>query len=285
MRFVGVSVLALAAASLAGAAASQTWDVAPTESAAWRPEASSVPVNFAAQPLPAADVDRAFDGVFETRLNAAIARADRFEGVYTEESWRDAGFGAVDRFSLTTAGELRRRDGGPLALNPADRAAIEPDYYEFTYTRGWPSAVVEVGDGLQMDVTPHAGVSMSSRGGAAVAGATIRIGENLGVRDGREAFGDRGRWYLFAAGEGRAVGYNFARTRDGDYARSGFTHDSGAFMGDAQVGVAWRRGDLQTSFGYVYREHEADEIRISRGLDREVDEGVVAFQLSIKPEW
>src|SRR5690606_40355292 len=100
------------------------------------------------QPLPASDVDRAFDGVFESRLNAAIARADRFEGVYTEETWRDAGFGAVDRFSLTTAGELRRPDGGPLALSPRERAAIDAEYYEFSYTRGWPSAVFAVGDGL-----------------------------------------------------------------------------------------------------------------------------------------
>ncbi|MFN3353163.1 MAG: DUF2219 domain-containing protein, partial [Brevundimonas sp.] len=93
----------------------------------------------------------------------------------------------------------------------------------------------------------------------------------------------RSRWYLYAAGSGRAVGYNFARTRDGDYARSGVTHDSGAFLGDASVGVAWRRGAVQSSVGVVYREIDASELR-GDSFDKDVSEGLLAFQFSIKPE-
>ena len=136
---------------------------------------------------------------------------------------------------------------------------------------------------LEIELTPHAGVGVTSRGGSAEAGATVRIGENLTVRDG-QSYGETGRWYVFAAGTGRAVGMNFLRGEDGGWTRAGMSHDSGAFIGDAQVGVAWRRGDMQASFGYVHREIEAEGLR-GEGFDTDVQEGLVAFQLSIRPDW
>ena len=63
------------------------------------------------------------------------------------------------------------------------------------------------------------------------------------------------------------------------------SHDSGAFLGDASLGVAWRKGDIQGSFGLVYREVEAEGLYTGPEVDNEVDEGLIAFQLSIKPEW
>ena len=125
-----------------------------------------------------------------------------------------------------------------------------------------------------------------SLGEPAEAGVTLKIGEGLDrlAPDGDERFGQRPRWYVYAAGSGRAVGYNFARTRDGDYARSGYTQDRGAFLGDASIGVAYRRGDVQTSVGVVYREIDAGKgLRGTNGLDTDVSEGLIAFQLSIKP--
>ncbi len=283
VRSVGVGVLGgLAAMSIAGASTAQVW---ADDTAALRPydnDPFAFQADFAAQPAFDASTDRAFDGVFESRGFGA-STPERFSAVRTNSVWRETSMGAIERIRVIEAGQLRGRGGAPLPLSPMDRGAFDPDYYEISYTRGWPGAAAPLGDNLQIEVTPHAGLTMSTHGGAAEAGATIRIGENL-VRNGQEAFGDRGRWYLFAAGSGRAVGYNWARTADGDFARSGFTHDAGSFMGDAQIGVAWRRGDIQTSIGYVYREHEADEVRIARGLEREVAEGVLAFQLSIKPE-
>jgi hypothetical protein len=48
--------------------------------------------------------------------------------------------------------------------------------------------------------------------------------------------------------------------------------------------VAYRRGDVQTSVGLVYREIDAGKgLRGMNGLDTDVDEGLIAFQLSIKP--
>lgn len=193
----------------------------------------------------------------------------------------------TDRLSLTTRGELRRADGSPLPVTPLDAGALDIDDYDVRFVRGWPVARGYTTSGLEVSLTPHAGIGVGTRGGSAEAGATLRIGGDLGkvVPEGSEAFGQRARWYVYAAGSGTAVGYNFARNRDGDFARSGVSHDSGSFLGDASIGVALRKGDMQGSFGIVYREVEAEGLRGGEGFDRDVTEGLVAFQLSIKPEW
>jgi len=193
-----------------------------------------------------------------------------------------------DRMRVRTAGPLRRLDGAPVPTGPAESLGMEAEAYDVSFVRGWPTLVGYTQSGLEVTLTPHAGFGVGSRGGSAEAGATVRIGRDLDrlVPEGQDAFGQRGRWYIYAAGSGRAVGYNFARTRDGDYARSGYSHDSGVFLGDAQLGVAWRRGDMQSSFGIIYREIEAEGLHVGSrsGIDTDVSEGMVAFQLSIKPE-
>ena len=74
-----------------------------------------------------------------------------------------------------------------------------------------------------------------------------------------------------------------ARTRDGDYARSGYSRDEGAFLGDASIGVAYRRGAMQGSLGVVYREIETEGVNFGPDVDTDVDEGLIAFQFSIRP--
>eukprot|EP01089_Gocevia_fonbrunei_P007506 TRINITY_DN1865_c0_g1_i4.p2 TRINITY_DN1865_c0_g1~~TRINITY_DN1865_c0_g1_i4.p2 ORF type:complete len:292 (+),score=6.84 TRINITY_DN1865_c0_g1_i4:139-1014(+) len=191
-----------------------------------------------------------------------------------------------DRLRLRTEGRLVRADGAPLPPGPRDAALQDPEHYDLTYTRGWTETLGQTGSGLDVTLTPHVGVGVGSRGDVTEAGATLRIGRDLDrlVPEGEEAFGQRARWYVYAAGSGRAVGYNWARDRDGDYARSGVSHDSGAFLGDASLGVALRRGAVQSSIGLVYREIEAKGLRAGNGIDTDVSEGLIAFQLSIKPE-
>lgn len=225
--------------------------------------------------------DRPFGPAVEFESDFAPA-GDGMAAATRRDVWME-GESFTDRLSLVTAGQLRRADGSPLPVTPMDRSELAADRYDVRYVRGWPVATAYTDNGLEVSLTPHAGVGVGSDGGSAEAGATIRIG-SAEVRDG-QTFGDRARWYVYAAGSGRAVGYNFARTRDGDFARSGYSHDSGNFLGDASLGVAYRRGDLQGSFGLVYREIEAEGLRSGRGLDNDVTEGLVAFQLSIKPEW
>lgn len=205
----------------------------------------------------------------------------------SREVWRETD-SYTESLRVDSAGTLRRADGGPLPPGAGDPTMIDDEAYGVSYRRGWPSTLGYTASGLEVTLTPHAGVGLTPLGPVAEAGATLSIGSDVErmVPEGQQVFGDRARWYLFAAGSGRAVGYNFARTRDGNYARSGYSHDSGAFLGDASVGVAYRRGDVHSSVGLVYREIEPGGMRdMSDGIEADVTEGMVAFQLSIKPEW
>jgi hypothetical protein len=223
----------------------------------------------------------------EPRWVAAVSRIDRAEprAVAERDVWFSGG-GFDDRLRLRTEGSLRRADGAPVPPGPQDRAGWDTEHYDVSYVRGWTETLGQTGSGLDVTLTPHVGVGVGSRGNSTEAGATLKIGRNLDrlVPEGSEAFGERPRWYVYAAGSGRAVGYNFARTRDGDYARSGVSHDSGNFLGDASIGVAMRKGAVQGSLGLVYREIETEGLRAGNGVDTDVSEGVIAFQLSIKPE-
>lgn len=205
-------------------------------------------------------------------------------GQLRQEAWF-AGDGFTDRLRITTTGELRHADGSPAPPRALDPVAFSGESYDVTYTRGWTAASGRTASGLEVSLTPHAGFGVGSDGPSAEAGATLRIGENLDrlAPNGDEAFGERPRWYLYAAGSKRAVGYNFARTRDGDFARSGVSQDAGTYLGDASIGVAYRRGAVQSSFGVVYREIEAKGLRGYQGINTDVSEGLVAFQLTIRP--
>lgn len=248
------------------------------------------PVEAVFAPLDAAQTRDAgtgatWRGLSDTRGGAFEAPDLEFDGGLVR--WRGAETvlpaaegRAVDRLRLSLG---RRAAAGSGAFELAGGEAFdqgEASGFDVAYTRGWPMRFQ--GDGLDLEVEPRAGVGWTDIGGSAEAGATVRLGESvrsrlsgLGIRDG-ESYGERPRWYLFAAASGRAVGYNFLRDGDG-FRRSGLSTDEGAFIGDAQAGMAWRRGDLQASFGYVHRE--------IKQYDQEKTDGFVAFQLSIKPEW
>jgi hypothetical protein len=85
----------------------------------------------------------------------------------------------------------------------------------------------------------------------------------------------RGRWLLFASDDQQSVGLNLLRSRGGEMRRMSWTADRVAAVGDAQVGVGWRRGAFQASLSLVDR-----EISIY-GKSR--DERFLAFTISIKP--
>jgi len=277
MRLAGILAVSGVALFCAGAAVAdpqtppEVWTVRPTTVADLLTRLdrdSTVPARdaFDAAPIP-------------RRSGASIyAASDR-------DVWRD-GDGYRDRLRLRTGGAVRRADGAPVPVSPVDPAVIQAEDYDLSYTRGWPQILGRTASGLEVSLIPHAGVGVGSRGGSAEAGLALRIGDDVSrlAPNGETRFGERPRWYVYAAGSGRAVGYNWARTRDGDYARSGVSHDAGAFLGDASLGVAMRQGAMQSSFGLVYREMGVENWRAGSGVDTDVSEGLVAFQLSIKPE-
>lgn len=198
----------------------------------------------------------------------------------------DRGDGRIDTLRVQV-GEARASGGLPRNLPPG---VDEADSLDVTLVRRWPRAISFSTDGLAFDVSPHAGLGVSSRGGQAEGGAMLTVSKSredraveqlkdMGVRDGA-SFGDAGRWYLFAAASGRAVGLNMLRDAHG-WDRAGWSTDpTGALVGDAQIGVGWRRGDMQSSFGVVHREVKGQHMIFGQQTR---DDTVAAFTFSLRP--
>ena len=197
--------------------------------------------------------------------------------------------GAVDSLRVSVGGALRGPRGLPLNLSRGG-AEFRAGAYDVTLTREWPAALAYEGERFGVDVTPHAGLGMTSLGGSAEAGATLRLMQKdaaikerlsaMGVKDGA-AFGDKGRWYLFAAASGRAVGLNMLHG-EGGWDRAGVSTDqSSTLVGDTQVGVGWRKGAVQTSFGYIHREVKGANNPVW-GAETKAD-SVVAFSFQVRP--
>jgi hypothetical protein len=160
--------------------------------------------------------------------------------------------GPVDSLRIKLGSQLRLPGVGP-----------GEDRFDVTVVRSWPRAVSFDSDGLAFDIAPHAGFGVSNLGTQAEGGATLTVSKSrgeraleqlrdLGVKDGT-SFGDKGRWYLFAAASGRAVGLNL-RQDEGGWTSAGWSEDRTAgFVTSAQAGLAWRKGPAQASIGYVRR--------------------------------
>jgi len=193
----------------------------------------------------------------------------------------------VDSLRINIGGILRTPGGAALNL---DRATQDNDRFDLTLVRSWPKAVSFASDGLAFDLAPHAGLGVSNFGTSAEGGATLTVSKSrgeralehlrdLGVKDGA-SFGDTGRWYLFAAASGRAVGLNMLRGENG-WDRAGWSTDmSGALVGDAQVGVGFRKGDMQSSFGVIHREVKGRHMIFGQQTR---DDTVAAFTFSLRP--
>lgn len=214
---------------------------------------------------------------------------------------KDAAFAPTTAVMLWRSSEVRlsERADGPvdslrINVGAAPRLpglAPENDRFDVTLVRSWPRAVSFQSDRLAFDIAPHAGFGVGSFGTQAEGGATLTVSKSrgeraleqlrdLGVKDGT-SFGDRGRWYLFAAASGRAVGLNVLRGENG-WDRAGWSTDaSGALVGDAQVGVGWRKGDVQSSFGVIHREVKGRHMIFGQQTR---DDTVAAFTFSLRPQ-
>ena len=229
--------------------------------------------------------------------DAKLLDADRYYQGHDPVTWRSNAFvvgqdgHAVDSVRVSVASVARGGQSRPLSMVRPDENSFDDRDVDVTVTRGWPAALKLTSGKYALDVTPHAGLGFGGAGGTAEAGATVRFGKksmedrvvsSLGVSDGR-AFGNRGRWYVFAAASGQAVGLNMLRSQDGDWSRAGFTADNNSkLIGDGQAGLAWRKGAMQASFGYVHRKIRAkDQIM---GMATQKDE-MVAMTFSLKPHW
>lgn len=195
----------------------------------------------------------------------------------------------VDSLRIGVGGFLHTAGGVPLNL---DRSQVGRQAYDVTLIRSWPKALSFDSGPIGIDLSPQLGIGASTLGAQAQAGATLRIGRtpreqaavealsDMGVKDGTK-FGEVGRWYFFAAASGRAVGLNMMRD-SGGWDRAGWSTDpTGALIGDAQVGVGWRKGDITSSFGVTYREVRGNHMMFGQETR---DDTVAGVSFTIRPQ-
>jgi hypothetical protein len=198
--------------------------------------------------------------------------------------------GTVDTVRMSVGG-VARAPGGVVLARPD--ALFDPDAeaFDVSYTRGWPAAWKMSAGGYALDVSPHAGFGINNAGGTAEAGAMVRLGADLGDRmmsrlgfkaADTSSFAGRGRWYLFAAASGRAVGLNMLPTAQGGLQRGGWSSEpTNALVSDAQAGLGWRRGMVQASFGYVHRSVKSQAPLAVGPAAGSYHDSMLAFSLSI----
>ncbi|MBV9510146.1 MAG: DUF2219 family protein [Caulobacteraceae bacterium] len=201
------------------------------------------------------------------------------------------------RGSVTSAAGPAQPGVGPsgaFVLPGPDSLIIDSQTASRRYVHHWPSAFSVSAGGYDLALSPQAGVGVGEGGSSAEAGATLSLGAKLRqtVVDGLDRFGvreadsaelkDRGRWFVFAAASGSAVGLNIARDAQGRYQRLGWSAEgASALVSDASAGVAWRKGATQASLGYVRRDIRAD---FGDGVaSGHFSDSMVAFSISIHP--
>lgn len=215
------------------------------------------------------------------REEGSVVRRD------TVESQRRTSQGAIDTLRITVAESAMTPGGFPsLSISP-DQAKDRT--YEMDYSRAWPGAVSRAAGSYLIEMTPEARFGYGAAGSSIGGGATVTVMSpkndakvverlaKMGVTDGA-AYGDRGRWYLFAAASGRAVGFNMAPG-----AENGWSTDPAALVADGQIGVGWRKGDIQTSIGYMMRDVDVNDRYAHQVADVPGSDQVVGLSFSYRP--
>jgi hypothetical protein len=261
------------------------------------PVYSLAPVGLRTDPDAAAATDGvfvlpAYAGASPGRLSASGRVVDGGLAVWSSgEVMLGASPAGVDSVRMTLGG-VARAPGGVLPARPGNLLNPDAQAFDVRYIHGWPSALKWSAGGYDLDVSPHAALGLSNAGGTAEAGAMVRFGSDLGAKVARKlglhevdgaTYGDRGRWYLFAAASGQAVGLNMTPGAPGLPRNSWSSESTSALISDAQAGVGWRKGAMQASFGYVHREIKSQSVDLTSGNPAKISDSMVAFSLSIHP--
>jgi hypothetical protein len=164
--------------------------------------------------------------------------------------------------------------------------------FDVMLVRKWPDALSLQSSRYDLRLTPHAALGLSDLGRSAEAGAVLTFGlrspdqslsarlDRMGLRDG-SGLDQAGRWYMFAAASGRAVGLNMQRDSANGWDRSWSQDSANALIGDAQLGLGWRKGDMQTSLGLIHRTVKGNHMVWGQEAK---DDSVLAFSLSVRPQ-
>ena len=205
------------------------------------------------------------------------------QGLVSWRSGASAGFGPVggrhvDSLRIATAS----LDASPgRALTRPDLTGMgDANAFEFTYIRNWPAAFSVQAGRLDLDLTPHAGLGLSSAGSQlAEAGALVRLGARVQDRVlramGAEDALDGSRLFLYAGATRRAIGLNLL----GKQALSGRANPRGdGSVREAQAGIGLKKGVVSASLGYTY---ERTRMRTFGGDARE--DNRVGLTVAIRP--
>jgi hypothetical protein len=240
------------------------------------PHATARPARLAADatltPAPVPNfVEAAADrpGTGATNFEAAEIPAPPVDGAQVRVT---SGAAAIDVFTL--------KNRPSLIVDPRLGGAYDLDY---TYTG--PGLVRMNSGRYALDVRPQWGFGVSSfNGSSSHAGAVVRFGRDL-ADEVVDAFGlahskelqKEPRWFLYAGASGRFLGWNVLPGQDGR--RDVSYEESRSYVGTAQAGLAWRRGDLTASVGYV---HDKARLKLF-GARTETDDRVGLF-VTYRPE-
>ena len=317
MRPLGGLLLTVAAVVSASSAWAQSDQLHPRSSAAARKASALFSAPFAAPALGAPrgsitalglradpEVVTALEGPFvlpspDSVHSASPALAEPVRPIggglaiwSSNEVTLGVGAAGVDSVRVSL-GSVARAPGGVVTARPDSLSDPDAQAFDVRYVHGWPSALAWSAGGYALDVSPHAALGVSNTGGTAEAGAMLRIGSDLGHSVARKLglhevdpsiYADKGRWYLFAAASGQAVGLNMTPGAPGMPKGAWSSESTSALISDAQAGVGWRKGDMQASFGYVHREIKGQTYEISGpGGPAKISDSMVAFSLSIHP--
>jgi len=107
-------------------------------------------------------------------------------------------------------------------------------------------------DGLNLQLTPRAGLRFDDDSKSALVGALVRVGDNL--REGSEMKSNT--WYFFAGADAEAVTYTPSGVRR---LTSGQFHlQDRIIVGDAQAGLGYRLGSADLALTYYKRQAKAE---------------------------
>lgn len=107
-------------------------------------------------------------------------------------------------------------------------------------------------DGLNLQLTPRAGLRFDDDSKSALVGALVRVGDNL--REGSEMKSNT--WYFFAGADAEAVTYTPSGVRR---LTSGEFHlQDRIIVGDAQAGLGYRLGSADLALTYYKRQAKAE---------------------------
>jgi hypothetical protein len=185
----------------------------------------------------------------------------------------------LTQLHLASGGGLNTLGGQPLVLGRYGPSDPTMDILGRQVSAAWPEAIRLRTGAFGFDLSPHAGLGVSGAGGGQTAGAVLRFGQGLGRADGEG--GRRASWYLFASTDRESLGYSFMRGEDA-WKRAGINSDPGAQIGDTRAGLAWNRGPMEASFGYLYREVHPRDLDFQA---QTMKESLVSLKLTYRPTW